>query len=683
MSKKHRIKKPSSVPTATSIALRKEDPGTAYKTFGAPLLILFDKRTVIFLSILFGLYFLMSALKLHTSSVAVWDQMFGEEAPPSLKAGQPRPIRQDEWMVSTPALVGQYEAGMPIKNLTYGDVNAPVILGMPVRDFSMVLRASLWPYFVFDIEHAFSFSWNFHIYFFLISCFLLCMLLTGNQFWLSVFASIFLFLSGANQWWSYSLGSVMINFNAVFLAIIYLLYNKNIRVLWIASGILIISAYSLFVRIYPPWTIPLIYMYTAIFIGFLLQKREFTVVREKGLIRIGFFLGAAIILAFFLFHYYSLVSNTYNILLNTVYPGKRTTNGGDLIQSKLFSEMFGVYITDSHFPQKWLNICEASSVLMFFPVVFYGMIRNYIRERKIDWLQVHLSACVLFLLTWVLIGFPPLLSRISLMSMSPAYRTLPILGITNVFLLLVYLRNREKNKEKAFSWIEFSALAILSFVFFQLVAAGINRSTDDFFKPAEVMLATLLMTIIYLLIRYSKHTLAVLSLGSLLLIINLSNFKVHPLTSGLSSLLDNPLVVVSKEIVKKDPKARWAVFGNQGLANLLKVNGTQVFNGVKAVPIMKDMRILDPLHKKDSVYNRYAHINLMSYVYNDSVDFKLNENEVVNDNYTISMDPCSPRFRQLNVRYFAFTYMPKDVEIRCMTKIADTAGIFIYKRNDL
>src|SRR5207249_966823 len=168
--------------------------------------------------------------KLHTSSIAIWDQIFGIQHPESIIAGTPKAIRQDEWMVYTPALIGHYLSGMPTSNPSLGDGNVPVIWSLPVKDPTMLLRPSLWSYFTLDVERAFSFSWNFNIFIFLISTFLLFMLLTKSHFWLSLFGAFFLFSSGAMQWWSYSLGSYMIYLNGIIIAFLYLLYSTNVKV---------------------------------------------------------------------------------------------------------------------------------------------------------------------------------------------------------------------------------------------------------------------------------------------------------------------------------------------------------------------------------------------------------------------------------------------------------------------
>jgi hypothetical protein len=680
VAKKNKIQKrvPKPVTARTGVTTRRPTP---LQIAAENSLIVFDRKTKVFLLLLVVLYFVMSFFDLHTSSIAIWDQMFGTEDPPSLLAGTPEGVRQDEWMVNTPSLIGQVQSGMPLSNTAFGDGSVPIILGFPVKDIGMILRPSLWPYFIFDIQRAFAFSWNFNIFFFIISTFLLLMILTKSSFWISVLGSIFIFLSGAMQWWSYWLGSYMIYLNGIFISIVFLLYGKHAKALLLSGVVFLICGYNFLVGLYPPWQVPLFYLYVAIIIGFVLQKGDFVSIKKKVWMRAGIGVAAILALGIFAYHYYGLVKHTYDILLNTSYPGRRTTNGGDLVKGKLFSEFFGMYMTGGNCPQIWLNICEASNFIMFFPILFYCFGYYYIKLKKIDWVEILISIYIIVLLIWVLLGFPSFLSKISLMSMSPAYRSLPVLGVANCILLFYYLGNGNTEQKARFSWIEFVILGISVFIFVKVVATKINEATTDFFTPEQVMLASILITAAYLLIRYSYFRYSKIVLGVLLLGLTITNIKVHPLTVGLSSLLENPLVKSTKEPYKSDPAARWAVFGNQKVANLLKVNGIKFFNGVKAVPILSDMKVLDSSGKDKFIYNRFAHIVLTTFINGkDSVRFKLNENEVVNDNYSIYMDPCSPRLERLGVKYFVFTYKPQDIEVRCLSKINETNGIFVYKR---
>jgi hypothetical protein len=94
---------------------------------------------------------------------------------------------------------------------------------------------------------------------------------------------------------------------------------------------------------------------------------------------------------------------------------------------------------------------------------------------------------------------------------------------------------------------------------------------------------------------------------------------------------------------------------------------------------MEDMKVLDPKREYDTTYNRYAWMGMGMYIdWKDTVIIRY----TYTDSYTIFMDPCSPRLKQLGVKYFVFDYKPQDPEVRCMTKLKENAGLFIYKRND-
>src|ERR1700752_2998833 len=142
---------------------------TPAKAGDASSLIVFDKKTKLFLLILLAAYFALSLLKVHTSSIANWDVVFGKPVPQSVLLGKPRFIRMDEWMVVTPAILSQYALGMPLRNDTLGGGTIPLVWGLPVKDVSAILRPALWSYFIFDIERAFALAWNFKIFVFLIS----------------------------------------------------------------------------------------------------------------------------------------------------------------------------------------------------------------------------------------------------------------------------------------------------------------------------------------------------------------------------------------------------------------------------------------------------------------------------------------------------------------------------------
>jgi hypothetical protein len=686
MSKKYKIKKKTVVPERSSETKPAQVAGPA-KPKTASSLILFDRKTKVFLFILLSVYLLLSSLKIHTSNIANWDLFFGLEKSESVLAGKPRFIRMDEWMISSTGAIGQYNAGMPLKNGSVGELNAPVVWGLPVKDVSTILRPNLWSYFIFDVERAFAFSWNFNIFFFLISTFLLFMLLTKNNFWLSVTGTFFIFFSGGLQWWSYFIGNYMLYLNGMFISFAYLLYNKKRGPMIIAGLVFILSAYGFIFNLYPPFQVPLLYLYLFLFAGFLLQRKNFQIIKENWRLKTIVISASLIVLVLFTYHYYILVKDTYTMMLNTVYPGRRFSTGGALKDGKLFAEFFGMFMTDTHTPIQWQNICEASGFIMFFPMVFYAMGYYYFKTKKTDSLLISISIFLFIGLIYVLLGFPAFLSKITLFSMSPDFRTLPIVGVANCFLLICYIASSQMEiKKEKISWLELSILAAVSLIFMLIVTTQINKATENYFTSTQVGVAIALIVISYLLTRYKNFQFANVALLILLIGMVIPNTNVNPVTKGLAPILENPLVVDSKEIHEKDPSARWALFGNTRLTHLLKANGIDLFNSVKLVPPMKDMKVLDPTGKNDSIYNRYAWMTMNSKQvaqffdvnWNDTVMFR----QTFQDGYTIFIDPCSPKLKQLRVKYFVFDTVPNPKEVRCMTKLKENAGLFIYKRND-
>src|SRR5436190_6097698 len=476
MSKKYKIKKKIAVPERSSESKPAQVAGPA-KPKTASTLILFDRKTRVFLLILLLSYLLISSLKIHTSNIANWDLFFGLEKSESVIAGKPRFIRMDEWMISSTAAIGQYNAGMPIKNGSVGELNAPVVWGLPVKDISTALRPNLWSYFVFDVERAFAFSWNFNIFIFLISTFLLFMLLTKNNFWLSVTGTFFIFLSGGVQWWSYFIGNYMLYLNGMFISFAYILYSKKLTPLIIASIIFMVSAYGNLFNLYPPFQVPLLWLYLFLFAGFLLQRKKFQTIAEGWQLKSIVFGASLVVLILFTYHYYNLVKDTYTMMLNTVYPGRRFSTGGALKDGKVFAEFFGIFMTDTHTPTYWQNICEASGFIMFFPVVFYAMGYYYFKTKKTDPLLISISLFLIIGLLYVLLGFPAFLSKITLFSMSPDFRTLPIVGVGNCFLLICYISSSKMEiKKERFSWIELGALAAATLIFMLIVTTQINKA---------------------------------------------------------------------------------------------------------------------------------------------------------------------------------------------------------------
>jgi hypothetical protein len=196
----------------------------------------------------------------------------------------------------------------------------------------------------------------------------------------------------------------------------------------------------------------------------------------------------------------------------------------------------------------------------------------------------------------------------------------------------------------------------------------------------QVFYATVIYTVpAWLIFHFNERKTYQYALVVFCLLCVVPNIRINPLSQGLSPYLQNGIYKTVSEINAKEPDAGWVVYGNFTFANFLKAAGINCLNGVQFVPPLKKLHVLDPTSEAESIYNRYAHIDFYTLIDDkDSVKFSL----IQSDRYAIEMNPCSPRFQQLGIKYFFFSYRPEPVEVRCMTLVKDTLGVSVYRRNE-
>ena len=190
MSKKKPVRptktKPSVSARSTSSAAEQERDRPEFE------LIRFDRKVLIYISVCLIAFFILVALKWHNSSIPRWNEVVNDGGDPErgLLAGKPLRIRSDEWLVGSSFTIAQQREGFPVSNEAIGYGKSPLTTGLPTNHIISYMRPALWGYYILDIERAFSWQWNFKIFPFLISCFLLLMLFTRNNFVFSAFGSV-------------------------------------------------------------------------------------------------------------------------------------------------------------------------------------------------------------------------------------------------------------------------------------------------------------------------------------------------------------------------------------------------------------------------------------------------------------------------------------------------------------
>lgn len=645
-------------------------------------LIRFDKKVNIFLFACAALFFLFVILKWHNSSIPWWNQVIddGVDRNRGIIAGQPRGIRSDEWLVTSSFILSQHEKNFPVVNESLGYGKTPLVWKLPTNHITSKIRPSQWGYYFLDIERAFSWNWNFKIFPFLISCFLLLMLFTRNHFLLSLFGSFWVLLSSAIQWWS--INTELLTYGCLSLiSFIYILISTRPWTIIVNGILLLISFHSFVLLMYPAYQVPLSYFLLALLIGFIIKNKS--ILKESIPVKLAFkimTLGLVLTcLMYLIYLFYVEAKDTIEVISRTVYPGERNESGGDFNFIRMFTDNFSMFMNEKNHPAVWLNICELSSFLMLSPIASLMIAIDFFRTKKTDALLFSVLIFHLIIFIWLFAGFPDFLSQLSLFKTSPANRTFFIFGFSNVIATLLYLAHHRtaflKNNMNS-KIISFIIVCILSYA----IHYFLNKQSGFFFKDWQVWIATLVFACLNWLIIYF-HSGKKYQIGFYLIVLAFifPNIKINPLSVGLAPYFENKYFMALSDINRSDPNAGWVVFGSHIWGDFLKAAGINCFNGAQFAPPLKKLQVLDPSLENAHIYNRYAHITFMpSLEGSDEIKFSL----VQTDHYAIQMDPCSPRLNQIGIKYFLFTRKPVAEEVRCMTRVHNPMGLIIYKRGD-
>lgn len=643
-------------------------------------LIRFDKRLKWFLGIITTLFLLMVLARVHFISVAAWNQLLpdGANLKRGLISGEPRRIRMDDYAVGTPWFMSQVNRGLPQENEAIGGQKAPVLL-VPSGHFSALFKPVNWGAFLFGTETAYAWGSDVSIYLALIGVTLMLLLLTRNQFWLAVFGSLWILLSAGTQSWVYIPVQSLAAGSFVFVAAVYLLYGRTNRQILLGAVALAWSLIYFVLILYPPYQVPLVYVILALFIGYILNQRDLSLLTARWPWKVGGGLLAFGALAVAVYAYYVDMKPTLDAVTNTVYPGKRDELGGTGFIANAFSEYFSWFFTDAKFPQKWLNHCELSHYLTFTPIIIPALAVSFVQSRRIDWPLLLLSLCILLLYVWMEFGLGHTLARLTLLNMSPTRRTQIPLGIGNVLLAVLYLNYIRKNTISARPvYTVVGGLAVLGLLVY---AGSVNIADGEgFFKWHQLFVPILFFTALGILLLPTlqwAYKVPLFCAGILLFV--LPNIRLNPVGKGLSPITENAFYTAVRQLVQQDPDARWLVNGNQFVTYMVTATGAKQITGVKYLPDRKHvLNILDPQMKRDSAYNRYAHVTNQSFINGRDSVILVNQYE---DGYVIAMDPCSPRMKPLNVKYQVFDHQPQPVEVRCMKSVATLGSLTIYQMN--
>lgn len=358
------------------------------------------------------------AFAITPSSYALAFQMLGLE-PQGLLLGKPRAIRSDEWIVLTPYYQIAVNNGLgSINELSPYRETLRSFQALPILDWGMIFKPYHWGFLILPAANAFS------LYFLLMTLSFLggwaiFFRLLRLPIWSSLLLAATLYFSPMIQaWWTSNAGVFAL---APWVMIAWIqISHRLLRV--------VACAYALLVWMlscaYPPFLYAIGFAMAVLVICFRMDTLRWARVAD-GIV------ACAIALPLFIEYFDELIE----IMQATVYPGQRISTAGGLGWPKLFAHFFPSITTRVFEPLASIpnsnasEITVLSSLLPLYAICLlnYQALARVIRNRPFK--SALLLGCSLFLVSWVLFYMPPIIAKLSGLSMVPPNRAVLGLGL--------------------------------------------------------------------------------------------------------------------------------------------------------------------------------------------------------------------------------------------------------------
>lgn len=342
--------------------------------------------------------------------------------------GSSRAIRSDEWLVNSSYVLAQSVNGYHYfnTNMRATDTDVFATIPAPVNNLIILTKPFLIGYLFLGNDYGMSLYWFGRLFALFMVSFELFMLFTDKKKLPSFIGSALITFSPAVFWWySTQLIEILVGGGFTILMFHQFLKASNIKKKILFSILIALGFLSFVFTLYPAWLIPSGYLYLVL-AGYLLFKdKKYHKWKIKNFLPL--ITSIVIIIAFLLYFLY-MSSDTYKLLMGTVYPGARFVTGG-AGYNVLFSYPAALY-----FPYYYYNNPSGISVFYsFFPLILVFLIYYLFKERK-SWrkngLLISLSILLAIYLIFAFISFPEFLAKITLLSMVPVERLSVIISST-------------------------------------------------------------------------------------------------------------------------------------------------------------------------------------------------------------------------------------------------------------
>lgn len=552
--------------------------------------------------ILAGVILLFLVLnKFHGDSLAVYDELIqpgmGSEFVQPL-VGEVRKIRSDEFLVNTPNQLaatfdhkfGKYNQ-VARGTKTLNGING-VYLG-----FETIGRSPFqFMYAMLGTEYAFSFCWYAPIILsFMVALELMYIISKQNKL-ISVMGASLQIFSAFFMWWGFP---SFLLWSQASIVCAYYFIQSNSKKKKIILGLGVAIAFANYVlTLYPAWIVPMGFV-SICFLAYIIYEnwikiKEFKKFEWYVILLSGLF-SAIIIIS-----YLRLNIEYVTAIMNTVYPGKRSSTGGFSLQ-KIF-----YYVQSFLYGSKDIaNASETSVFLSLFPIPFLMTLYCWMKEKKKDILTGGLLLVSTVFLIYSTCGLPSIISKVTLLNYTTPDRLIDIIGLIQIY-FIVLLLTRYYNMKK---------LPIKTGVLFGSATAILCLFISHRYFPGYLSLKWMIVSgfvIAILCTCIMINTTEKLRNFICYCMIGISittSINVRPISKGLDSLTSKPVANEINKIVDESKNEKWIAYGNSiMLSGYLIACGAPTINSTNIYPNLELWKKLDYHERYEQIYNRYAHV---------------------------------------------------------------------------
>ena len=612
------------------------------------------------------LYFVLVLSGIHTSSVGI---LSGERISDSVTYyGKPQPIRSDEYLRSTPILIGAIkstEKSTPLAKSTRTtpfDSNYPdaLLSGDTYKSESSTLSiSSIYSGLLnFDsqllsrlpLQNEFAARWWLNTLYLFVGLGLMFRALKLSWKY-ALLCSLLVWLSPPNQWWSLwpvqSLGpasmAVGLFLGALLAADTQVVSRKRSIWQFARDGVLPLLAAAIFaIRLpgtYSPWSIPTTVFFACLTVG-AMWRATISIETIKKVIAPFLILSGVCTIPVIVG-----LSRSLSKVMDTVYPGARRFTGFTDFPhwsgpaSWGFQNVSGAAVNQSEF---------AIGVLLFIPVavIAISLRTKGSRIKNTLWMPLVFGCAPLsFFLLWIIAPWSKGVSEFFLMSKFQPERIMQILGVLApiVFVLSVAYW-REQKREKGSNTNFPILIGLMSFVLtLQGTVSLRQRLLGDISIQAIWLTALVTAAAISLsfTLKFWRMGLAIVLAATLF-----SGANVNPIVRG-HGIFGNSGAMEALQSAQSLNQGRWAS-DNYTFDSVPAGGGMRLLSGSQGNgPNLAAYRLLDPNESFNQIWNRAGSYVFFNWQTGPEIGFVNPGVDII----AIQIDPCNKVLNQFDLSW--------------------------------